>query len=161
MDSHVVLAAVRGCVEAGWSALRFNFGGVGASQGGYTGGVEEIEDARAAVVALRAALPADAPLAILGYSFGAWVGAQAAREQAGVCRVIAIAPPLRVFQWPFAADLGAPLTVVVGDRDTFCPRDRLDALLAATGAELVVVEGADHFFGAGADAVAQAVRERL
>ncbi len=161
MDSHVVLAAVRGCVEAGWSALRFNFGGVGASGGGYTGGVEEVRDARAAAAALRDALPADAPLAILGYSFGAWVGAQAAMALPGVRRVIAIAPPLRVFPWTFAADMGAPLTVVVGERDTFCPRDRLDALLAATGADLVLVDGADHFFGLGASAVTRAVRERL
>lgn len=161
MDNPVVLAAVRGCVDAGWSALRFNFGGVGSSGGRYGGGAPEIDDVVAAASALREALPPGTPLAIAGYSFGAWVGAQAVARIPGVARVVAIAPPLRVFGWEFAAGLGAPLTVIAGDRDGFCPRARLDALLAATGAEHVILEGADHFLAGWDDEVALAVRHRL
>ena len=161
MHNDVVLAAVRGCLDAGWSALRFNFGGVGSSGGRYSGGAEEIDDAIAAASALRDALPAGVPLAMIGYSFGAWVGAQAADRSADVRQVIAIAPPLRVFGWDFAPGLTPSLTVIVGDRDGFCPRDRLEALLASTRAEHVVLAGADHFLAGRDDELTAAVRDHL
>jgi alpha/beta superfamily hydrolase len=161
MDNAVVLAAVRGCLDAGWSAMRFNFGGVGASGGRYGGGVEEIDDVVAAASALRATLPPETPLAIVGYSFGAWVGAQAAARMSGVGRVVAIAPPLRVFGWEFASRSALPLAVIAGDRDTFCPRDRLDALLASTGAADVALAGADHFLAGREDELAAVVRDQL
>ena len=62
MHNPVVLAAVRGCLDAGWAALRFNFAGVGASGGRYSGGDEEVHDVAAAAATLRDALPAGAPL---------------------------------------------------------------------------------------------------
>ena len=157
MHNDVVLAAVRGCLDAGWSALRFNFGGVGSSGGRYSGGAEEVDDAIAAAAALRDALPAEAPLAVIGYSFGAWVGAQAAVESAaaGDRNRPAAAPSsagaLRRASRP-------SLTVIVGDRDRFCPRDRLEALLASTRAEHVVLAGADHFLAGRDDELTAAVR---
>lgn len=161
MDNDVVVAAARGCLDAGWSALRFNFGGVGASGGQYSGGPEEVDDVIVAASALRERLPPDAALAIVGYSFGAWVGAQAAVRTAGVAALVAIAPPMRVFGWDFASGLATRVVVIAGDRDLFCPRVRLSALLAATGAEHVVLEGADHFLAGWDVEVALAVRDRL
>jgi len=161
MDNAVVLAAVRGCLAAGWGALRFNFGGVGESGGRYSGGAEEVGDVLAAASALRAALPPAAPLAVIGYSFGAWVGAQAVSQLADVRHLVAIAPPLRVFGWEFASRLETSVVVIAGDRDTFCPRDRLAALLASTGADHVPLGGADHFLAGREDEVAAAIRDRL
>lgn len=154
MHNPVVLAAVRGCLDAGWAALRFNFAGVGASGGRYGGGDEEVRDVAAAAATLRAALPGGAPLAIVGYSFGAWVGARAACDLSALRRVIAIAPPLAFFDWGFAGALRAPLAVIVGDRDPYCPSDRL-ALLAA--AEITVLPGADHFLAGRENEVAAAI----
>jgi uncharacterized protein len=51
MHNGVVLAAVGGCLDAGWAALRFNFGGVGASGGRYSGGSEEVREVGAEVAA--------------------------------------------------------------------------------------------------------------
>lgn len=158
MHNPVVLAAAGACVAAGWAALRFNFAGVGASGGGFSGGGEEVRDVEAAVAALRGLLPEGVPLAIAGYSFGAWAGTRAACDVADLRRVIAIAPPLAFLDWTFAASLRAPLSVIVGDRDQFCPLDRLADLAAA---EVVVLAGADHFL-AGRDAeVAAAIRAQL
>lgn len=157
MDNPVVMAAVGGCVESGWAALRFNFGGVGRSGGRYGGGPDEVRDVAAAVAALRAVAPG-VPLGIAGYSFGAWVGARAACDLVDVRLVIAIAPPMRIFDWGFASGLAAPLSVIVGDRDGFCPGDRLAALPCASISRLA---GADHFL-AGRDAeIASAVAARL
>jgi len=157
MQNPVVLAAVRGCLDAGWAALRFNFAGVGASGGRYSGGTEEVQDVVAAVGTLRDALPG-AAIAIVGYSFGAWAGARAACDVTDIRRVIAIAPPLGFFDWSFAAALHAPLGVIVGDRDQYCPRERL-ALLGSP--DVTILPGADHFLSGREGEVAQAIRTQL
>jgi uncharacterized protein len=157
MHNPVVLAAVRGCLEAGWAALRFNFAGVGESGGRYSGGDEEVHDLVAAATTLRNALPASLPLVVVGNSFGAWAGARAAGEVAAR-RVIAIAPPLAFFDWNFVGERRVPLAIIVGDRDQYCPRDHL-ALLPAE--DVALLEGADHFLAGRDDDVTAAVRAAL
>ena len=161
MHNPVVLAAVRACLDAGCAALRFNFGGAGASGGGFSGGPEEVRDVAAAIAALRSELQPGIPLAIVGYSFGAWAGTRAACDGDDVSRMIAVAPPLNFFDWTFVADLRVPLAVIVGDRDRFCPPDRARALAVATRAEITTIPGADHFFAGRDDEVAAAIRQRL
>jgi hypothetical protein len=159
MDNPVVVAVVGALARAGIAALRFNFGGVGRSGGRYDDGREEQCDVGAAEAALAERVPG-APRSIVGYSFGAWVGAMAARGLPGLERVVAIGPPLAFFDWGFVRELRAPLDVVVGDRDQYCPADAL-ARLGAAVRHRTVLAGADHFFtGRGAD-VARAVVARF
>jgi alpha/beta superfamily hydrolase len=66
-----------------------------------------------------------------------------------------------VFGWEFASRLETSVVVIAGDRDTFCPRHRLDALLASTGADHVALAGADHFLAGREDEVTAAIRDRL
>ena len=73
MDNKVVQTLARACAAAGWDCLRFNFRGVGASEGVYDEGRGETED----VLALVAQLAADRPLVLAGFSFGAFVTCQA------------------------------------------------------------------------------------
>ncbi len=75
--------------------------------------------------------------------------------------MIAIAPPLGFFEWEFGASLRIPLAIIVGDRDQYCPAERLRALVATTHADLTVLAGADHFLAGRDDEVAAAVRSRL
>lgn len=157
MDVPLVLTIADALVDAGFAALRFNFGGVGASEGAYGHGEAEQCDVGAAEAALAARVPEGTPLAIVGYSFGAWVGAMAARGLPRVARVIAVAPPLSFFDWSFAGDLGGRLAVVVGDRDQYCARDALDRLVTPLAIPATIVAGADHFFGGADGAVADAV----
>lgn len=159
MDSSVVVAVVRALVTAGVATLRFDFAGVGRSEGAYDGGVGEVDDVLAAVTALDAALPADTPLAVVGYSFGALVGTQATLRASRVGRVVAIAPPTSFFRWDFAPHLRVPLTIVVGDHDQYCPPDARRALeeAAGGGARSVVLAAADHFLAGREADVASAV----
>jgi alpha/beta superfamily hydrolase len=162
MDNPVVTAVARTLADAGRATLRFDFGGVGRSQGRYGGGDAEVGDVRAALAALAGRLPPGAPLALVGYSFGAWVALRAACD-AAVGSVVAIAPPLAFFAWDFLAALPVAATFVVGDRDQYCPPDRLAAVRAAHRARVAVrtVPGADHFLRGREDAVAAAVRAAL
>jgi uncharacterized protein len=74
MDNKVVQTIARAFVQAGWSAVRFNFRGVGASAGVHDEGRGELEDMLAVVAQ---AAPADQPLALAGFSFGAFVTSHA------------------------------------------------------------------------------------
>jgi hypothetical protein len=161
MDSSVVVAVADALVDAGFVALRFNFGGVGESQGTYDRGREEQCDVGAAVATLAARIAPDVPLAITGYSFGAWVGAMAAQGLPRVSRVVVVAPPIGLFEWDFAATLRAQLAIVAGDRDQFCPPDALRKLVADLGVPATILPGADHFFGGRAREVGAAVAAHL
>ena len=155
MDNAIVTLIASALVDAGRAVLRFNFGGVGGSGGTYGGGVAEVDDVRAAVAALAARLPAGAPITLVGYSFGAWVALRAAALDGGIERVIAVAPPLAFFEWDFLADVRPPVSIVVGDRDEYCPRAKLASLMSRY--PIQTLEGADHFLGGHEDEVAEAV----
>ena len=160
MDNNVVLAVVDALLRSDVAALRFNFGGVGASEGRSSGqGVEEQCDVGAAEAALAAHVPADVPRAIVGYSFGAWVGTRAAVGLPRVARVVAVAPPLAFFEFDFVGGLRARLDVVVGDRDQYCPRDALDRLTAAHPVQTAILVDADHFLVGFEQAVGDAVAQ--
>jgi hypothetical protein len=130
---------------------------VGDSGGTRGNGAEERCDVGAAEAALVERMPDGMPLAIVGYSFGAWVGAMAACGLPRVRRVVAVAPPLAFFDWGFAATRHPPLAVVVGDRDQYCPTDALRRLQATGDVPATVIAGADHFFAGRVTEVGDAV----
>src|SRR6185295_8845408 len=78
MDNNVVVAVTDALRAAGLATLRFNFRGVGSSEGRHGGGAAEVGDAHAALAHLRAAGIED--VALVGYSFGAAVAARAAAD---------------------------------------------------------------------------------
>lgn len=151
MDNPVVTSIADALSADGIATVRFNFGGVGASEGTYGGGPAEVDDVRAALRALCAAVPA-VPISIVGYSFGSWVGAQAAVDDAEIAHVVAVGPPVNLMDWTFASSLSGRLSIVVGDHDQFCQLQRLDDSTPRT-----IIAGADHFFAARYAEVAEAV----
>ena len=157
MDNPVVVGVIDALVSAGIAALRFNFAGVGASEGTYDGGAQEQCDVGAAESALTDRMPKDTPLAIVGYSFGARVGARAAAGLPRVRRVVAVGPPLAFMDWSFVGALRQPFDVVVGDRDQYCSLDSVQRL----GVRTTIIAGADHFFARGEAAVGRAVADLL
>jgi len=147
MDVPLVVALARGLARAGWAALRFNFRGVGQSQGAYDEGRGEVDDVEAAVAYLRAQEGlSDAPVALVGYSFGAWVALEAARRTAPSA-VAAVALPLWRMPEGWLADLAAPKLFIAGDRDTVCPVGELKAWAGGLPGvkEIAVLTRADHY----------------
>jgi uncharacterized protein len=149
MENPVVVRAAEVSQEAGLATLRFDFRGVGASTGTFDDGRGEQDDLAAALDHLGRTVPAGAPVAAGGYSFGAAVAARVAmrRPLAGLAL---IAPALAM---PTLADLGnlaafeGPMLVVAGTRDQYCPLDALERLARAVPRATVrTVDGADHFF---------------
>jgi uncharacterized protein len=161
MHSAVIVALAKVLAEEGGprvGTLRFNFRGVGASEGSYGEGRGEVMDARAALRALRERAPA-AKVTVCGYSFGTWVGLRAAALEGGVERVALVAPAVRVFDFvrEDAAKLGGRIAVYVGDKDEFCSVREAEALASSLGATLEVFPGSDHFFLSSRRKLAEAV----
>jgi alpha/beta superfamily hydrolase len=144
----------RALARVAW--VRFDFRGVGASEGAYDDGRGEIEDVLAVIEALRRAAPG-ANVTVCGHSFGSWVGLMAAERSASVDRVLLIAPSVRF------GSRDAPLrsarlhkTIFIGDRDEFCDVDEARALADDLGADLRVFAGFDHHFLKSRRALAEA-----
>jgi alpha/beta superfamily hydrolase len=147
MDNNVVWTAVRAYGDLGWSTLRFNFRGVGASTGTYGDGLAEVEDVAGAVAFLKSRSPG--PCYLVGYSFGAAVAARALLEGLRVAGAVLIAPPIAFMDLDFLPETPGLSLVVVGDEDDLCPLAKVEDLCRhrQPPVDLRVVSGADHFFG--------------
>jgi alpha/beta superfamily hydrolase len=96
MDNKVVYMLSRACDRAGLAALRFNFRGVGQSEGEFGVGRCETDDCLAMAALLKATLP-EARIVLAGFSFGAFVSLRAAHQIKPV-QLVSVAPPLDYFQ---------------------------------------------------------------
>jgi alpha/beta superfamily hydrolase len=159
MHTKALVHTARALESAGLPVLRFDFRGVGRSAGRWSGGSGEREDARAALAWL-AARHAGEPLVVGGMSFGAWIGLQVGSESPGVHALVAVAPPLALYDFGFLRAAGPPILCVAGDADPFCPVSDLEALAARLGARLepVVLPGAQHLLTTHLEALYAAVR---
>jgi alpha/beta superfamily hydrolase len=142
-----------------WVAwARFNFRGVGASEGAYDDGRGEVDDARAIIDELARRAPG-APVSVCGHSFGSWVGLRAAGGDGRVDRVLLLAPSVRLFGFRDPAmghALRGRTTIFIGDGDAYGDLDEARALADQLGADLRVFEGFDHHFLRSRRAVAEA-----
>ncbi len=159
MYNNVVEALVRASLAAGAVAVRFNFRGVGGSEGSYDNGAGEQADAAAALVYTRALPEVDsAHVAIAGYSFGAAVALATARTQPDLSALLCVsAPTIGGYLQP--PDLRCPALFVSGDRDQYSDTEELARLVQPVGnrAELVVMQGVDHFWWGSDGRLVQAV----
>lgn len=161
MHNNVVEALVAAARKAGWAALRFNFRGVGGSTGSHDNGQGEQEDVIAAAAWLQER--SEAPLALLGYSFGSLVAAHAAERLKNLSGGVWVAPPLILGELPPWPQDAGPLLMIAGTRDEFTDVDGLQRYIKEMGARssLKIVEGGDHFYWGGESALIQQVGQFL
>ena len=151
MHNNVVAAVSRTYQKFGCTTLRFNFRGVGGSQGNYGDGIGEQEDVRAAVAYLADSGIRQIDLA--GYSFGAWVNALAVNDGLKVDNMIMVSPPVAFIDFKSISNLSSLKLIVTGSRDDIAPAGRVEKLYPTwnPAAKFEVIEGADHFYGGYAD----------
>ena len=145
MHNKVVFRAVQALTRSGYSTLRFNFRGVGLSEGRYDGGRGEIDDYRAAME--EAARTGGLPLVAGGFSFGCAVGLKAIARDADprASAFIALGLPLATESGRLVPRPGVAALYVAGERDAFGPPEDLERFVAGSGT-VVIVPGAGHFF---------------
>lgn len=141
MDNKVVTTVARAFVQCGWRALRFNFRGVGGSAGEWDGGVGEVDDALAVLAAQGEATP----LALAGFSFGAYVAASAAARLGRplAAPLMLVGPATRNFVTPTVADT---TLVIHGEHDDVVPLAATLDWARPQGLPITVVPGCGHFF---------------
>jgi len=143
MDNPVVRAIQQAYLRQGFSTLRFNFRGVGASEGRFDNGVGERADVQAALTWAAGLGMTDIDLA--GYSFGAWVNAGIAAD----CRrMVMVSPPVAFMDFSPPAPIANLSLIVTGGRDEIAPPAMIDRCRARwnPAAAFEVIPGADHFY---------------
>jgi hypothetical protein len=143
MDNPVVRAIQQAYLHQGFSTLRFNFRGVGASEGRFDNGVGERADVQAALAWAADTGMTDIDLA--GYSFGAWVNAGIA---AGYRRMVMVSPPVAFMDFGPPAPIERLSLIVTGGRDEIAPPDKIAGYRSVWNpvAAFEVIPEADHFY---------------
>lgn len=146
MTNKVVQTVARACVLAGWQAVRFNFRGVGASQGTHDAGRGELEDLLAVV---EQAAP-HGPLVLAGFSFGAFVTSHAVARlaaQRDIARVVLVGTAASRFTVaPVPSELHARTLVVHGEVDDTVPLASVLDWARPQHLPVTVIPGVEHFF---------------
>jgi uncharacterized protein len=164
MNNNVVEAILATLWQFGCSTLRFNFRGVGASEGEHDGGIGEVDDALEALTFLQSQDGVHHEAAIMaGYSFGAAVALEAGLRNADIGRIVAVALPVAMIPPPSSERVTKPILLASGDRDSYSPIPKLEELVRKLGAaaQLEIVKGADHFFGGYEDQLSAAIKAAL
>jgi uncharacterized protein len=146
MNNYVVVAVCQALAEAGIGSLRFNYRGVGRSEGRYGDGLGERADAAAALAHLRQLAAVDQDkVGIIGYSFGATVALAAADERVAAVAAISL---LSFDQGVPDLAIRCPTLLISGEQDEIAPAASLSALATTIGphCQMTVVRGADHFW---------------
>lgn len=147
MNNGVVLSVCQALVREGIAALRFNFRGVGNSDGSFSKGEEEKEDVSAALDVLRAWPGVDkSRLGLAGYSFGAsMVLAGISRYKAAKALAL-ISPPVAAVSDPAIGKDKRPKLFIIGDKDSLVPHGALKEKVESyqRSPEVLLVPGADH-----------------
>jgi alpha/beta superfamily hydrolase len=164
MYNNVVDAVLEAMWKLGWATLRFNFRGVGQSEGEHGGGAGEADDATAAVKFLGEQTGLTVSnLVLAGYSFGAMAATAAAPNIADLGALTLVALPLRMANPAALNNFAGRIILLTGDQDTYCPAAQLKALHQDLGtrAQIAIIEGADHFFGGFEEELAAAAQSML
>ena len=152
MNNKVVYNLYYVFVNKGFSVLRFNFRGVGRSQGEFDNGQGELSDAAAALDWLQSVNPNAASCWVAGFSFGAWIGMQLLMRRPEIEGFISVAPPANMYDFSFLAPCPSSGLIVQGTEDDVVPEPSVEKLANKLKMQKNIVidyhlvKGANHFF---------------
>ena len=161
MNNKVTYRMYEAFARCGFSVMRFNFRGVGNSQGEWDQGVGELSDAAAALDWLHNASPNARSIWIAGFSFGAWITMQLLMRRPDVSRFIAVAPPVGLYDFSFFSPCPSSGLVTIGSADEIVDVNKVEELLRTTTRQKNVkihysnIPDGDHFFTSHQDKLAE------
>jgi alpha/beta superfamily hydrolase len=146
MTNKVVTTLARSFQTLGLSTLRFNFRGVGKSEGHYDQGIGETEDLLALLQWLKTAYP-DHAIWLAGFSFGAYVAARAAKKWAAE-QLVCVAPPIENFPFKTLPPFSCPWLLIQGEQDEIVSPSAVFSWIESLSPppRLIRIENASHFF---------------
>lgn len=152
MNNKIVYTLYQAFVECGFSTLRFNFRGVGKSQGKYDEGLGEMMDAATALDWIQHQNPDASVCWIAGFSFGAWIALQLLMRRPELEAFIAVSPPANLYDFTFLTPCPATGLITMGDKDDVVAEESVSKLAtrltgqAGTRIQYKVIPGADHYY---------------
>ena len=152
MNNKVVYYLYHAFARRGFAVLRFNFRGVGRSQGEFDDGIGELADAAAALDWLQSFNPNASGCWIAGFSFGAWISMQVLMRRPEIQGFISVAPPANLYDFSFLAPCPSSGLIINGTKDEIVDPESVEKLVEklktqkAITIEHTVIEGAGHFF---------------
>ena len=167
MNNKVVYHLFHIFARRGFAVLRFNFRGVGRSQGEFDNGIGELSDAASALDWLQTYNPDSPSCWIAGFSFGAWIGMQLLMRRPEIEGFISVAPPANMYDFNFLAPCPSSGVIVQGTDDTVVPPDSTKKLVEKLQAQKNItvehaqIKGAGHFFEDEMDDMVAAVEKYL
>ncbi len=138
--------------ELGFTVLRFNFRGVGRSQGEYDQGIGELSDAASALDYLQALNPNSKHCWVAGFSFGAWIGMQLLMRRPEITGFVSVSPPANMYDFSFLAPCPSSGLIINGTADRVAPPKDTANLVGKLREQRGItvthqqIEGAGHFF---------------
>jgi len=167
MNNKVVYNLYYIFVKKGFSVLRFNFRGVGRSQGDFDNGMGELSDAASALDWLQSVNPNAASCWVAGFSFGAWIGMQLLMRRPEIEGFISIAPPANMYDFTFLAPCPSSGLILQGTDDDVVPEPVVEKLANKLKLQKNIVidyhlvKGANHFYKDHMDVLVQDVNTYL
>ncbi len=152
MNNQIVYRLYYSYVERGFSVIRFNFRGVGRSQGLFDNGIGELSDAAGVLDWAQSFNPDSRYCWIAGVSFGAWISMQLLMRRPEIAGFISVAPPANHYDFSFLAPCPSSGLMVNGAEDKVVPNSSVEELVAKLktqkGIEITheLIAGANHFF---------------
>ena len=152
MNNKIIYKLYQTFTKRGFSTLRFNFRGVGRSQGQFDNGQGELSDAASALDWMQTQNPNTRSCWIAGFSFGAWVAMQLMMRRPEISGFISIATPASQYDFSFLAPCPASGMIIHGDKDEVVPQSSVNRLAQKLQKQknikidYRIIEGSDHFF---------------
>lgn len=160
MHNKVVYRIARGLRRAGIVVLRFNFRGVGRSEGAHGHMTGEVEDARTALEYLRGRYP-QLPFAMAGFSFGSRAIMTLGCELGTAEFLMGVGFSTRMGSWDFLSQCKTPKVFIHSTHDEFGPRVDFERMYegVAEPKRMIWIEAADHFFAGALEELEERVFE--
>ena len=152
MNNKVVYTLYKTFAEKGFTTLRFNFRGIGRSEGSYDNGEGELSDAASAMDWLQNIYPQAREFWVAGFSFGAWICMQLLMRRPEIKSFIAVSPPADRYDFTFLAPCPVSGYIIQGNHDSIVTPSSVEKLATKLDqqrgitVDFTLIEEADHFF---------------
>lgn len=167
MNNRVTYAIYSAFVESGFSAIRFNFRGVGKSEGIHDKGEGELTDTAAVLDWIQSIHQGQRELWIAGFSFGALIGMQLLMRRPEIAGFVSVCPPANIYDFSFLAPCPVSGLMVNGERDQVCPLEPVNKLVEKLNTQrgisidYRVIPDCDHSFKGHIDTLKQCISDHI
>jgi alpha/beta superfamily hydrolase len=167
MNNRVTVALYNAFVENGFSAIRFNFRGVGKSEGTHDKGDGELTDTATVLDWIQSINQGERPIWIAGFSFGALIGMQLLMRRPEIAGFVSVCPPTNLYDFSFLAPCPVSGMIINGENDKICPIESVNKLVEKLNnqrgikIDYRIIPDCDHSFKNHLDTIKNYVTEHL